>query len=85
MHAPCQEIDRARSILGSARQSPDVLCTHMVREPPTKRFDLRLAPSELAAIKALSTETGLSMSDVVRQAIRRAWFERHGERPLPKK
>lgn len=45
----------------------------------TERMHLRLTPEELAMVNRLSDTTGLSLSDVVRQAIRR-W---HAELPEP--
>lgn len=42
----------------------------MVREPLTERLNLRLAESELEVLRMMSKETGLTMSDVIRQLIR---------------
>ena len=42
----------------------------MIREPLTERLNLRLAESELEVLRTMSKETGLTMSDVIRQLIR---------------
>jgi hypothetical protein len=48
----------------------------MVRGDKTARLALRLTDDEALAVAQISEETGLSASDVVRQAIRKAYAER---------
>jgi len=48
----------------------------MVHGDKTQRIGLRLNEEEAAVVAALSEETGLSASDVVRQALRKAYAER---------
>jgi hypothetical protein len=48
----------------------------MVRGDKTERIALRLSADEARVVAELSAETGLSISDVVRQAIRTAHAER---------
>ena len=48
----------------------------MVHGDKTQRIGLRLSEQEAAVVAQLSAETGLSASDVVRQAIRKAHAER---------
>jgi hypothetical protein len=50
----------------------------MVKEPQTERLGLRITKSEARMLEELSEATGLSMSDVVRMAIRREHAERIG-------
>ena len=62
-------------------------CTYIdvmnAREALTERLNLRLAESELLMLHDLSEETGLSMSDVLRQLIRRE-HKRVATKPNPK-
>jgi hypothetical protein len=55
----------------------------MVKEAQTERLGLRVAPSELKMLEALSEASGLSMSNVVRQLVRREYAEKFGEPPKP--
>lgn len=48
----------------------------MVHGDRTERIALRLTPEEAQVVADVSAETGLSVSDVVRQAIRAAYVER---------
>lgn len=60
----------------------------MVKEQQTERLGLRVTKSEARMLEELSEVTGLSMSDVVRMAIRREHAERIGEaapKPATKK
>jgi hypothetical protein len=57
----------------------------MVREQQSERIGIRFTPSEAKMLAELSERTGLSMTDVIRQAIRREHAERVGELPTPKK
>lgn len=54
----------------------------MVKEQQTERLGVRVTPTEVQMLSELSTLTGLGMTDVIRQAIRREYAERFG-RPLP--
>jgi uncharacterized protein (DUF1778 family) len=45
-------------------------------EERTERIALRLTPQEADVVNAIAEETGLSVSDVVRQAIRQAYADR---------
>ena len=63
-------------------------CTYspsVVRERQSERLGLRISPSEADMLRWLSETTGLSMSDVVRQLIRRTYSERFGELSRAKK
>lgn len=42
----------------------------------TKHLGVRLTPEEARVVSEVSEETGLSVSDVVRQAVRQAYAER---------
>lgn len=57
----------------------------MVREQQTERIGLRVTPAEAKMLAELAEATGLSMSDVLRQSIRREHAERFGEQPTTKK
>lgn len=60
----------------------------MVKEQQTERMNLRLTPSEVEMVQALSEATGLTMTNVIRQAVRREYAERFGPaapKPKPKK
>jgi uncharacterized protein (DUF1778 family) len=58
----------------------------MVKEQQTERMGLRVTKSEAKMLEQLSEATGLSMSDVLRMAIRREHAERFGEQtPKPKR
>jgi hypothetical protein len=56
----------------------------MVREQQTERIGLRVTPSEAKMLAELAEETGLSMSDVVRQLVRREHAEKFEQAPRPK-
>ena len=59
----------------------------MVHGERTQRIGLRMTPEEAAVVSAVAEETGLSASDVVRQAIRVAYADRFGKpkaKPKPK-
>ena len=56
----------------------------MVKEQQTERLGLRVTRSEAKMLAELSEVTGLSMSDVVRLAIRREHSERFAAAPKPK-
>jgi hypothetical protein len=49
---------------------------NMVHGERTARIGLRLTPEESRVVAELAEETGLSASDVVRQALRLAYAER---------
>lgn len=51
----------------------------MVKEQQTERIGLRITKSEAKMLEQLSEASGLSMSDVLRMAIRREHAERFGE------
>src|SRR6186713_2142093 len=51
----------------------------MVKEAQSERLGLRITPSEVGMLEELSETTGLSMSDVVRMAIRREHKQRVGD------
>jgi uncharacterized protein (DUF1778 family) len=53
----------------------------VVKEQQTERIGLRVTKSEAKMLEELSEVTGLSMSDVLRMAIRREHAERIGEPP----
>ena len=57
----------------------------MVKEKQTERIGLRVTPSEARMLAELSEKIGLSMSDVLRLAIRREYAEHFGERTATKK
>jgi Ribbon-helix-helix protein, copG family len=57
----------------------------MVKEVQDQRLGLRVTRTEVEMLNKLSEVTGLSMSDVVRMAIRREYTERVGELPTIKK
>lgn len=57
----------------------------MVKEAQDQRLGLRVTSTEVEMLSKLSEVTGLSMSDVVRMAIRREYTERVGELPAVKK
>lgn len=57
----------------------------MVKEPQTERLGIRITKSEARMLEQLSETTGLSMSDVVRMAIRREYAERIGKAPKPRR
>lgn len=56
----------------------------VVGEQRTERLDIRIAPSELAMLKALAEAEGLSQADIVRQCVRARYAARFGDKP-PKK
>jgi hypothetical protein len=49
---------------------------NMVHGDRTRRIGLRLTPEEAQVVAELADETGLSASDVVRQALRLAYADR---------
>ncbi|HEU4544647.1 MAG TPA: hypothetical protein VFR23_26205 [Jiangellaceae bacterium] len=51
----------------------------MVRDRLTKLLTLRISPGEYDMLERLSEDTGLPMSAVVRQLIRRDHATRYGE------
>jgi hypothetical protein len=51
----------------------------MVKERQTERAAMRFTPTESRMLEELSELTGLSRTDVVRQAIRREYAERIGD------
>jgi hypothetical protein len=51
----------------------------MVREQLTKVVNLRISPSEFQMLERLSEDTGLPMSAVVRQLVRKEHGARYGE------
>jgi hypothetical protein len=57
---------------------------NMVHGERTERIALRLSPEEAQVVADVSAETGLSLSDVVRQAIRTAHAERFGPKAKQK-
>jgi hypothetical protein len=48
----------------------------MVHGERTQRIGLRLTPEEAAVVAEVAEETGLSASDIVRQALRIAYADR---------
>jgi uncharacterized protein (DUF1778 family) len=48
----------------------------MVKGERSERVALRLTPEEAQVVTEVSDETGLSVSDVMRQALRRAYAEK---------
>jgi hypothetical protein len=54
----------------------------MVKEQQTERLGVRVTPTEVQMLAELSELTGLGMTDVIRQAVRREYSEKFG-RPLP--
>ena len=57
----------------------------MVREQLTKGLNLRISPTEMEMLDALSEATGLPKGAVVRQLIRREHQQVIGEAPRPVK
>ena len=55
----------------------------MVREQLTKVVNLRISPSEFQMLEQLSEDTGLPMSAVVRQLVRKEHAAKYGETPEP--
>lgn len=51
----------------------------MPKEPQTERLNLRVTKSEVQMLAELAEATGLSMSDVMRMAIRREHKQRVGD------
>jgi hypothetical protein len=51
----------------------------MVREQLTKVVNLRISPSEFQMLEQLSEDTGLPMSAVVRQLVRKEHGAKYGE------
>jgi uncharacterized protein (DUF1778 family) len=56
----------------------------MGKEQQTERVGLRLTPSEVRMLAAVSEATGQTMTNVVRQAIRREYSERFGKPLTPR-
>jgi len=56
----------------------------MVKERQTERIGIRFTPSEARMLSELSDLTGMGMTDIVRQAIRREYAERIGAPPTTK-
>jgi hypothetical protein len=54
----------------------------MVKEQQTERIGVRVTPTEVQMLAELCEITGLGMTDVIRQAIRREYAEKFG-RPFP--
>ena len=44
----------------------------------TQKFNMRMSPDEVAMMRELAEEDGISASDLVRQLIRRTYAKRHG-------
>jgi hypothetical protein len=44
----------------------------------TKLFNVLLSPEEMAMLRQLADDDGLTAADVLRQFIRRTYAERHG-------
>lgn len=57
----------------------------MVKEAQTERIGLRVTKAEAKMLEELSEASGLSMSDVLRMAIRREHAEKFGAAPKPKR
>ena len=56
----------------------------MASEERTERVALRMAPTEATMLRELAEEDGLSISDILRQLVRREYAARHGKRkPKP--
>ena len=53
----------------------------MVRDRLTKLLTLRISPGEYDMLERLSEDTGLPMSAVVRQLVRKDYATRYGEEP----
>lgn len=49
------------------------------KELQSERIGIRFTPSESAMLAELSMLTGLGMTDIIRQAIRREYAERSGQ------
>lgn len=59
--------------------------TKIERTAKSERIIVRATPEETAMLAALSEQSGLSMSDVVRQLIRKAHAETIGSGPKSKR
>jgi hypothetical protein len=46
----------------------------------TARFEIRIAPQEIAMLRVLAEADGLSSADIIRTLIRRSYAERFGEK-----
>jgi hypothetical protein len=57
----------------------------MAKERQTERTAMRFTPTEARMLDELSERTGLSKTDVVRQAIRREHAERFGAHSVAKR
>lgn len=57
----------------------------MTKEPRTEQFIMRIAPSELAMLRALAEDAGLAAADILRMAIRRQYRETFDDTPPKKK
>lgn len=51
----------------------------------SKFFQTRMSPDEIEMLNTLAEAEGLSASDVVRQLVRRAYLDRVGAKPPPKR
>jgi hypothetical protein len=56
----------------------------MAPEQRKQAMSLRLSRDEMHMLKGLSASTGLSQSDVMRQALRKFWAEQQAQGPKPK-
>jgi antitoxin component of RelBE/YafQ-DinJ toxin-antitoxin module len=57
----------------------------MVNPARTKQIAIRLSDDEARVVEAVSAETGLTVSDVFRQALRKAHADRFAAKPKPRK
>jgi hypothetical protein len=53
----------------------------MAKEQQTERTAMRFTPTEARMLEELSELTGMTKTDIVRQAIRREYADRIGEAP----
>lgn len=58
---------------------------NMTHGERSERIGIRLTPEEARVVSELADETGLSASDVVRQALRLAYAERFKAKPKRKR
>ncbi len=49
----------------------------------SKQMNIRLSDDEAEVVASVAAETGLSASDVMRQALRKAYAERFKPKPKP--
>ena len=57
----------------------------MAKEQQTERTAMRFTPTEARMLEELSELTGMTKTDIVRQAIRREYAERIGAPPRVKR